>query len=174
MKNHFHVAYVKSRLRYESETGDLFWTNFEGGNPSWISRYVGKKAGSITKHGYLYVFLGRKNIFAHRLAWALHYGVWPDDEIDHINGVKTDNRISNLRSVSRFLNQRNKTVSPRNKSGCPGVFLKGERWVAQIGARSTRRHLGSFSTKGEAVNARIAAQMLMGYHENHGRAPQEP
>ncbi len=106
---------------------------------------------------------------AHRIAWALHYGVLPDPsmEIDHINGDRSDNRISNLRLVSQVDNLRNKTQYKNCKHGYPGIFkdLDGRKkpWRAGIGVNGTVIKVGSFRCKTAAIFARKAAEVKYGF-----------
>jgi hypothetical protein len=80
-----------------------------------------------------------------------------DEEIDHINRNKLDNRLSNLRSVSRSINHLNRGLSTRNKFGCAGICIKRNKWVAEITIDRIRKYLGSYATKEEAINARNLA-----------------
>lgn len=129
---------------------------------AWNSRRAGKPAG-VTRSikGYLGMRLFGRHYFAHRVAWAHVHGVWPT-EIDHINGVRDDNRIANLRVVSREMNMRN-AVRPNQlpKSGHRGVARAscGSRWRASI----CRKHLGTFDTFDEAVAARRKAEAEYGF-----------
>ena len=72
---------------------------------------AGQVASSVNALGYGRVKINGKSVLAHRLAWALHYGEWPDGAIDHINGIKTDNRLCNLRLATRAQNQQNRSSS---------------------------------------------------------------
>jgi hypothetical protein len=103
----------------------------------------------------------RKTFFAHRLAWFLSFGCWPVGEIDHINGVDSDNRLSNLRDVSKSINQQNKR-RPRvdNKSGFLGVHFHkaGKAWVAQITHKGTAHYLGIYKTPEEAHEVYLQAK----------------
>lgn len=123
---------VLSLINYNVETG-IF------------TRVNGSPCGTKTTKGYIHIrLLGRKRL-AHRLAWFYVHGEWPEDEIDHINGIKDDNRICNLRKATRGQNEWNKPISKSNKSG-----LKGIRWVEKRGkwrADCGRRTVGYFKTK---------------------------
>jgi len=96
---------------------------------------------------------------------------WPQDEIDHINGIRTDNRLVNLRSVTHRENQKNIKRSTCNTSGRVGVRWEGHRskWRSAIKVDGREKHLGSFDSFAEASAARKAAEIKYGFHKNHGR-----
>ena len=122
---------------------------------------LGEKAGSVTHDGYAVVKLGGRPIRAHRLAWFLSYGVWPDGEIDHINGDRSDNRLANLRVVDRAANSQNRRGPQKNnKSGLQGIcWVKhAKRWRAQIMARKVLHRLGYFDSPEAAHAAYMAAK----------------
>ena len=106
----------------------------------------------------------KKAILAHRLAWALHTGDWPKGDIDHINGDESDNRLANLRDVSKSINQQNKR-RPRtdNKVGLLGVswHARGRKWRAQITVQGTRMYLGLFTTPDAAHAAYLEAKRML-------------
>ena len=176
---------LRQLLRHEPETGKLFWrhrceTWFVGRTKrpakwaaaNWNSRRADKEA-FIGKHNKGY-FCGRvcgADLLAHRVGWAIHYGSWPANEVDHINGIRTDNRIENLRSVDTKQNARNKAMPLSNRSGTVGVSkMSGcNRWRARIYGPDGELHLGLFETLSEAVAARKEAGLRFGYHNNHGR-----
>lgn len=138
----------------------------------WNSAWAGKATGSKKSQGYLCVGLvphGR--LSAHRIAWAIHYGVWPKGEVDHINGDTSDNRIKNLRAVSTSENSKNKSKYRNNTSGITGVsYHKGIRqWTAGIRVDGKRIHLGAFDEKEDAILARMNGEKEYEFHENHGR-----
>lgn len=112
-------------------------------------------------------------IMAHRVAYSMQTGIHIQDidQIDHINGVKDDNRIVNLRMVSCSGNGKNTKLSARNKSGHQGVIwdISRGQWMSFITNEGLRRTLGRFYTFEEAVTARKAAEARLGFHENHGR-----
>lgn len=99
----------------------------------------------------------RHSLYVHRLAWALHYGAWPKNEIDHINGVKSDNRLSNLREANRSENQRNVGKKASSSSQLKGAsFHKKHRlWRARIRHDGASLHLGWFNSE-EAAHAAYA------------------
>ena len=177
---------VRQLLDYDPKTGTFTWRarsvevfqRAETPNPSlvcalWNGRRAGQKALTAQqKHGYLFGSLFGTKIYAHRAAWAHYHGEWPE-KVDHINGDPSDNRISNLRSVSHDENMKNVRRHADNKSGFLGVsFCKQtRRWRASITANGKSINLGRFTTKEEAVSARREADRAYGFHFNHGRHP---
>lgn len=124
--------------------------------------------------GHLHGFVRGVPLQAHRAAWALYYGYWPETFIDHINGQRDDNRIVNLRLVDVRDNAKNRRPNKGKKSGLPhGVSLKSNgRYFAQIQEGKTNRHLGYFDSAAEAKAAYDAARVKLGFHENHGTIPE--
>jgi hypothetical protein len=170
---------ISKLLKYEPETGKLFWLPrplemFQGrqpGGPSagatnWNNRYAGKEVASYTK-GYIIARIQQKHYAAHRLAWLLHYGEWPRNHIDHINGCRDDNRIENLRDVTNSENHKNTRIYKHNATGHAGVhwYNKEKKWRARIGSKL----LGCFRSFEEAIAARQQAEKEYGYHQNHGK-----
>ena len=131
---------------------------------------MGAVAGCLSSSGYIAIKLYGKSYQAHRLAWLFVFGGFPLADIDHINRVRTDNNISNLRSVTRAENQKNKSVYKNNKSGVSGVFWYKylSKWVVKIKAGGKNKHIGYFLNKDEAVEARRLALLTSGYSVNHG------
>lgn len=132
---------------------------------------VGDRAGTPQNRGYRLVRFRGKKYLEHRLIWFLLHGYWPD-EIDHINGIRDDNRIENLRAVSKVENLRNQARRVTNTSGVMGVswHKQARRWQAAIQTGRKRRYLGLFADWFEAVCARKSAENRLGFHPNHGRA----
>lgn len=177
---------LRKLLRYEPDTGKLFW--LERG-PEWFShcerprhertrwnnRFAGQEALTATNaRGYKIGSVrvaGLSNLSAHRAAWALYHGVWPNGMLDHANGDKTDNRLENLSVVDKFGNARNQKRHSRNTSGVNGVhWCKARnRWQATIFANGVTTYLGNFKCKDEATLARSQAEARLGFHPNHGR-----
>ena len=124
----------------------------------------GQPIGRIDAAGYHLVNVAvdgvSRWICAHRIAWALMTGAYPVNEIDHINGVKRDNRWCNLREATHAQNQQNITRRRSNTSGHPGVTWQGNaaRWKAQIGVGGKTRYLGLFKTVEEASAAYLSAK----------------
>lgn len=175
---------LRQLLRYEPETGKLFWRQrtagmFSDGSISargyaaiWNSKYAHKEAfTSKMNQGYLHGSIFNSKFLAHRVIWALVHGDWPTDDIDHLNGVRTDNRLCNLRSVSRQTNRKNSARSIKNKSGVTGVYWHkaSSRWRACITVDGKSCHIGMFDDLHEAASARKAAEEREGFHKNHGR-----
>jgi hypothetical protein len=139
-------------LFYDKHSGDLFWTDDA---PKLVK---GKKAGTKSM-GYIVVCFKGKHYKSHRVAWLLAHGSWPEGEIDHINGDKLDNRLCNLRDVSKSVNQQNlKQAKADNKVGLLGVSMKGNRFRAQITINQKKKMLGTFATATEAHEAYIKAK----------------
>lgn len=162
---------LRNLLRYEPETGKLFWLPREG-NQSFNTQCAGREAlTSISPLGYRRGTVHFKHLRAHRVAWAIHYGEWPDGEIDHINGDRADNRIANLRDVSHTINGRNLRRPLNNSSGVVGVNWQSreKKWRASITVNSKNIWLGEFASFEDAVAARLAAQKRHGFHANHGK-----
>jgi len=151
---------LRQLLRYEPETGKLFWRErgpewFKGGQSlgdakkTWNKRFSGKEAfTAVCGSGYHHGTVFGSFLMAHRVSWAVYYGRWPDNEIDHINCNKLDNRICNLREATRSENQRNTRVHKDSKSGVKGVYYypPTKRWVAKIRVNGVNTHIGYFET----------------------------
>jgi hypothetical protein len=170
------IDYLRKRLRYEPDTGKLFWLDHEGMSKQWRTRYAGKEALTAnTEKGYLRGRISTKMFKAHRVAWALYYGVWPSDQIDHLNGIPYDNRIINLRVVSNQDNNKNKTMRSDNTSGVTGVHRHkpGAKWRAYVKVNGRTIWLGSFDTIEEAAAARKEADIKYGFTERHGTKAEE-
>ncbi len=131
---------------------------------------VGAKAG-CKANGYIQIRIKNKLYYAHRLAFLHVLGVFPKQQIDHINGNRSDNSWINLREVSSTLNQQNAPLSKNNTSTVVGVLWDKRRksWLAKIGVNSKELYLGAFKEFDLAVIARKNAEQHYGYHPNHGR-----
>lgn len=158
-------------LRYDPDTGRLFWLPrevFEFPDQrawaSWTTSYCGKEALTASTSGYRNgSILGGNGYRAHRVAWAIYYGEWPTRHVDHINGDKSDNRLSNLRLVTPSENQKNRTARSMaaKSSRYKGVHWRTERerWVAEIHADGRTRRIGSFRSEDDAARAYNDAAM---------------
>lgn len=121
---------------------------------------AGQVAGSAEKNGYTRIKVRGTKILAHRFAWFLHYGRWPENQLDHINRDRSDNRLLNLREVSAEGNAHNKGVRKNNQSGVSGVRWRPHlsKWQATISRRGRRISLGHFAKIEEAELARREAE----------------
>ena len=172
-------------LRYEPDTGKLYWRRrpvwlFRETRRSaasvcvgWNSRWAGAAAFTAQKDGYLAGRIFDRMYRAHRVMWVLQTGVWPEDEIDHINHDRSDNRWCNLRAVTKSQNQRNASISSNNTSGVLGVSRcspgsQRRGWRARIYVDGDHIELGRFTRKEDAAAARKAADIKHGFHANHG------
>lgn len=138
---------------------------------SFVYRHNGSPAGFKRESGYVFVSLEGRHWRAHRLVWLYVIGRDPEGEIDHINGDRSDNRIVNLRDVSREVNAKNLSKGCTNTSGVVGVswVTRKEKWRAYITASYKQVHLGYFGSLLDAVSARKSAEVNYGYHQNHGK-----
>lgn len=139
---------------------------------NWNSRYAFTEALTCAdRYGHLTGRINNKLVYAHRVVYAMTHGAWPEQSIDHINGIADDNRPSNLRDVTHKENLKNQTTRKNNTTGVIGVnrFKRDGSWVASITVNGRSRHLGYFDAFEDAVAARKAAETKYGYHKNHGR-----
>lgn len=143
-------AELKQLLTYDADTGQ-----FTRLVSATRKDRVGKIAGTVNMNGYRNIKLGKNVYKAHRLAWLYVYGEWPENLIDHINGVLDDNRIENLRSVTHKQNMENQTLHVNNTSGHRGVIWKSseQKWMARLTHHGKRVTIGRFSTLEEAAAA---------------------
>lgn len=141
--------HLKSVLHYNPETGLFTWLHTGTGRKKNLS------AGATTKVGYRTIYIKPERHFSHRLAWLYVYGVWPENQIDHINGDKSDNRIHNLREATFIENLRNRGKYKNNTSGYKGVYFDKKRnsWFAKIFHEKKSIHLGTYNTPIEASKA---------------------
>tara|TARA_R110000782_G_C14701656_1_gene402174 strand:- start:131 stop:634 length:504 start_codon:yes stop_codon:yes gene_type:complete len=156
---------LKSILSYNPESGSFIWLK-----SSCNRARLGEIAGRINSNGYRTIGINGKSYLSHRLVFVYEFGFCDATQIDHINGIRSDNRISNLRVSSVSENQKNQRIGRNNKSGFIGVhFDKSKnKWAAAIGHKSRQIKLGSFEKKEDAVKARKAANKKYNYHKNHG------
>ncbi|MBA4754598.1 MAG: HNH endonuclease [Sphingobium sp.] len=155
---------LRSLFDYDNESGCLSYRLRD--NPRFNKAWAGKIAGHMTNRGYVQIYLDGRKIWAHRAIWKMFHGYDPR-EIDHINGNKSDNRLSNLREVDRTQNNINIKRRTKNSSGVTGVHWSkvASKWVAQIIVDKKTKYLGQFPTKLEAIAARRGAERALGYHD---------
>lgn len=141
------AEYIKLHFKYDPETGKITRSDRKGGN------------GSIDRQGYLILKIKGEQFKAHRIAWFLYYGQMPDKTIDHINGIRSDNRIANLRDVTDNENAINRHNINRD-TGCVGIhidtYTKGlkSRYTTQI-KKGNKKIMGRFETIEEAKKWRV-------------------
>lgn len=146
-------ARLKELLSYDPLTGEF--TNIKRGKGR---KPVGSIVGSMNNTGYKTSMVDQKNYLHHRLAWLYVHGYFPPEDIDHIDGVRTNNRLENLRLASRYQNCQNSAVRSNNTSGFVGVHAVGKRWRASITALGHTHNLGYFDTSEEAGTAYLEAK----------------
>lgn len=154
---------LRELLDYDAETGVFRWR---------VTR-TRAKAGNVAgsrRNGYIVIGCDGTSYFAHRLAWLYVYGRWPAPLIDHINGVRSDNRLANLRECSHTKNMWNMRLSRANTSG-----VKGVTWNRLVGAwqalviANGREHYGFFEDVQSAEAAvRRCRERVHGEFANHG------
>lgn len=164
-------------ITYE-EAKELFTYDRETGIIKWRKRVSNRQrknlvAGNTWSNGRGYTLIHVKNKLyqAHRIAMLLSYGFYGEGlEVDHINHIRDDNRLPNLRFVTRTDNKRNQTRNSNNTSGVTGVsYNKARRkYTAQIRADGAQIYLGIFATLEEATEIRKAAEIKYKYNANHG------
>jgi len=151
--------FLLENFHYDATTGVMIRLKAMGAGKA------GGTVGSSHNMGYLRVMLFRKSYLLHRFIWFYMYGKWPDRGIDHINGIKTDNRLCNLREASQSQNMANRGPQQNNRSGYKGVYWcsTNQKWVARVQVRRKVHSLGYFRNLEDAVEAyRVGAAQLLG------------
>lgn len=150
------AARLRELLSYDPDTGIFTWRK------SGKGRNTGVPAGCFDKsNGYVAIYIDYQKNYAHRLAWLYANGCWPDGEIDHRDGVRTNNRLMNLRVVTRVVNMQNRrTANSVSASGLLGAYRKRDRWVSHLRVNGAIVRLGSFPTAEAAHAAYVAAKRL--------------
>ena len=168
---------LRTLLRCDTKGGKLFWRRrtldmFSLKNPaqdmflletacnSWNTRFAGKEALYCkNSRGYPKGRIWGKHYFAHRVIWAMARDAWPIDQIDHINGDPSDNRIANLRACTHAQNMQNQRIGRSNTSGLKGVSwsIAASKWKAKISNNKKVHYLGVFENIEDAHAAYAAA-----------------
>lgn len=159
--------------------GDIYWLprgrdkfNNDFSWKMWNLQYAGKVAGGIDGQGYRQITSGNMKVRCHRAVWTFANGSIPEDlYIDHINHIRSDNRIANLRLVTHHQNMKNQAMHRSNTSGANGVGFDKVKglWSASLTHLGNRICLGYFNSQEEAINARKSADKRFSFHGNHGR-----
>lgn len=140
----------------------------------WNKRFAGKPAfRTVMDDGYLRTTILYRQIVAHRTAWAIHYGQWPDKPIDHLDGDRSNNSLANLRLVTTKINCRNRTLKSKANGLPRGVRLDKRKrpgtrvFRADVGLDGKMHCLGYFETPSEAHGAYAAAARAQGFTDRH-------
>jgi len=141
------LSRLDKMFAYDPQTG-IVTRRIARGN-----RAKGSIVGSVSTHGHLNVSIDGGMTGVHRVAWALYYGHWPDRDIDHKNGVPSDNRICNLRLATVSENLANSKMYASNTSGFRGVRVQGRQIIARVRVRGKLLYLGQFNSKEAAHEA---------------------
>lgn len=149
---------IIDQISYDPASGELTWlVNKRGGGAK-----VGRIVTRMNNYGYIVLTVSGRHLVGSRVAWFIHHGKWPDGEVDHCNGVRTDNRIVNLRDVTVTQNRQNCIGQPtkRKFSRFKGVGYdkRPRKWVARIVVNKKSIHLGSFDTEDQAAKAYETAE----------------
>lgn len=152
---------VRRLFKYNKSTGQLTRRIYRSQNAK-----KGDVVGTIS-NGYLYTSIDNKKYPVHRLIWLYHYGYLPENDIDHINRSRSDNRIENLRHVSRSCNLRNSPARESSKCGIRGVYYcnNAKKWIAQISINKKMVHIGCYSSIICAAKARN--EMEQKHYDNY-------
>lgn len=154
---------LRQLMSYDPETGKLFWKErpsewfkYPAQAEKWNRHYANKEAFTpINSRGYHTGTVKGKMLLAHRIAWAITHGRWPNHFLDHINGIRSDNRLCNLREATNAENLRNRGVQNDSESGIKGVRFDRRygRWQARITVERRQKHLGYYDTPEAAAAA---------------------
>jgi len=141
-------------MTYNKDSGFLVWKKSLGRKIK-----PGNVVGSLNYKGYIEFDIFGKRYRAHRVIWAMQTGSDTDLQIDHINGVKSDNRIENLRAVTCSVNMQNqRNAKKTSKTGILGASPRGSKFVAQIKAQGAKKYIGMFHSAEEAGQAYLLAK----------------
>lgn len=150
---------LRELLECDADTGRLVWKpratkmfKSERARNAWNSKNAGKEAFTAKmKNGYRTGRIHDRQYYAHRVAFAILTGRWPEGDIDHVNGDRADNRACNLRQATRSQNNMNRVVDGTRQH-------ENGRWSARIKVDGVERYLGRFDTRQDALSARKAAE----------------
>jgi hypothetical protein len=150
---------IKAILDYDPETGVFRWRNRPERSRRWNTRYAGTVAGQIS-NGYVYIAVnGKPAHYGARLAWLYMTGEWPPSQVDHINGVRGDDRFANLRAVTNAENNQNRGAQRNNIDGARGLSRHPTAgWRVRLQSHGVNHDLGYFRSRDEALAARKALQ----------------
>lgn len=150
---------LKTKLSYDPTSGMFYWVS---GVPSTM---IGKRAGTTDISGYRRIGINNKTYLEHRLVWLYAHGYFPTHCIDHINGVKDDNRIRNLREATNTENMENRQKQRNNTSGFIGVTWNKskKKWQSQLMKHGKNYFLGYFNEPEIAHEAYLKAKSE--YHQ---------
>lgn len=154
---------LKDALHYDPETGLFTWRRTVSSKAP-----KGSHPNGVDKDGYLTLMFKGKFLRQHRVAWFYTYGVWPEKQLDHINGVRSDNRIVNLRACDEQDNNRNRAVSRNNTSGVSGVSFQQGKWMVRIRTDKQRRVFFGYFDDIELAEL-VAAEAREKYHGEFAR-----
>lgn len=160
LDEHLSQSRLKELLHYCPDTG--IFTNIKARKKV----RVGSTAGHVDSvNGYVRIMIDYKLYLAHRLAWLYIHGEFPPNDIDHVNRVRNDNRICNLRLATRAENMQNISMPRNNTSGYTGVYWHkaGQKWQVEIMLNYKKINLGYFADQSEAISARKAGEQK--YHQ---------
>lgn len=143
--------YLKTILDYNQETGDLIWKYRENVPKQWNTRYAGMVAGCLKEGGYICLTINGGYELAHRIIWMIVYGYMPV-EIDHEDGIGSNNKLINLRDATRSQNMAN------IESVGFGLWERNGKYRASVKVNNERVHLGWYDTKEQAKAAYLAAR----------------
>ena len=162
------ITYKQVRKLFKYNGKDLIWNKTIKGKT-----VKGNIAGCLRSDRYRFIGINNKSYLAHRLIWFYHYGYFPENEIDHINKNKIDNRIENLREASHSCNIRNRGNYNNNISGVKGVHFNkaSKKWIAYIWADGKPHGLGYFKNFNEAVLTRYAAEQCLEWEGCDSNSP---
>ena len=162
------ITFKEIRNFFKYDNGKLIWSKTTGKKTK-----KGDIAGCLTPSGYRSIRVNKKLYLEHRLIWFFHYGYFPENDLDHINRNKADNKIENLREVSKSCNARNCGNQINNISGVKGVhFQKFQKvWVAHIWVAGKEHYLGQSRDFNEAILHRYAAEQCLEWENCNSDSP---
>lgn len=149
---------LQDLLIYDEATG--VFTNRVTRNPR---AKIGEPAGFVNQDGYIIIGVDKKKLYAHRVVWLYVFGRGPEEEIDHINRDRKDNRLVNLREATRLVNAQNTGKHAKNTSGHKGVTFhaKLKKWQVQMRANNKTFYVGQYELLCDAVRARSIAEIFL-------------
>lgn len=153
---------ARSLLDYDVETGIVTRRRVFG------RRHAGDPVGSLNAKGYLHAYIYDTNYLVHRVVWLMVCDRWPYDQLDHVNHIRDDNRLENLRECTNAENRQNIRPEGYGQSGYLGVSPCHDGWQANITLKGKNERLGIYSTPEEASRVYLAAKASVHAFATHG------